>query len=82
MGSQLEAPPVLQHSQFAVSDHGKGKCNTAPYKTKMDESILILQVKHSQRMSTTPLLPWVVVEERGEILAAHCTCMAGYKRLM
>ncbi|XP_072176345.1 uncharacterized protein [Diadema setosum] len=35
------------------------------------------KVKHSQRMSATPLLPWFVAEKCGEILAAHCTCMAG-----
>ena len=33
---------------------------------------------HSQRTSGTPLIPWVVLEEDGEILAAHCNCMAGY----
>ena len=37
-----------------------------------------MKVKHSQKMAATPLLPWVVCEQSGEILAAHCTCMAGY----
>ena len=36
------------------------------------------QVKHSQRVSLPPLLPWVVCEQEGEIIHAHCTCMAGY----
>ena len=40
--------------------------------------ILYVQVKHSQKMSATPLLPWVIVEKQGAVLAAHCTCMAGY----
>ena len=35
-------------------------------------------MKHSQRSSATPLLPWIILEEKGEILAAHCTCMAWY----
>ena len=35
------------------------------------------KVKHSQRMSATPLLPWIILEPNGEILASHCTCMAG-----
>ncbi|XP_065903361.1 uncharacterized protein [Dysidea avara] len=35
------------------------------------------KVMHSQRTSGTPLIPWVVLEEDGEILAAHCNCMAG-----
>ena len=36
-----------------------------------------VQVKHSQRVSATPLLPWVIVEKNGEVIGAHCTCMAG-----
>ena len=39
--------------------------------------LIMGQVKHSQRMSATPLLPWFVAENSGEIVAAHCTCMAG-----
>ncbi|XP_065919932.1 uncharacterized protein [Dysidea avara] len=35
------------------------------------------KVMHSQRTSGTPLIPWVVPEEDGEILVAHCNCMAG-----
>ena len=35
-------------------------------------------MKHSQRVSADFLLPWVVAKQDGEILAAHCTCMAGY----
>ena len=29
-------------------------------------------------MSASLLLPWAILEEYGEILAAHCTCMAGW----
>ena len=28
-------------------------------------------------MNDTPLSPWVVVEQSGNIMAAHCNCMAG-----
>ena len=28
-------------------------------------------------MSASMLLPWVIVTEQGQVLAAHCTCMAG-----
>ena len=35
------------------------------------------QVNHSMKMSQKPLTPWVVAEENGEIVAAHCDCMAG-----
>ena len=30
-----------------------------------------MQVKHSQRFSQKDLMPWVVVEMKGTILAAH-----------
>ena len=43
----------------------------------MFRSPLFLQVNHSQRLSEKPLTPWVVCEENGKILAAHCDCMAG-----
>ena len=28
-------------------------------------------------MSETPLYPWIIVEKSGNILCAHCSCMAG-----
>ena len=37
----------------------------------------LLQVNHSQRMREMPLIPWVIAEANGRILAAHCDCMAG-----
>ena len=36
-----------------------------------------LQVNHSMKMNQKPLTPWVVAEENGKIVAAHCDCMAG-----
>ena len=38
---------------------------------------LSFQVLHSQRLRDTALVPWVIAEEDGKILASHCTCMAG-----
>ena len=38
---------------------------------------LYFQVRHSQRMNDTPLHPWLVAETTGNVLAAHCDCMAG-----
>lgn len=34
-------------------------------------------VKHSQTLSATPLKVWVGCKSSGEVVAAHCTCMAG-----
>ena len=36
-----------------------------------------MQVNHSQKMSEKPLTPWVIAEEGGKIITAHCDCMAG-----
>ena len=34
-------------------------------------------VRHSQRITATPLKPWVAVEQSGAVVCAHCDCMAG-----
>ena len=36
-----------------------------------------MQVNHSQRMNEKPLVPWIIAEAEGKILAANCDCMAG-----
>ena len=33
------------------------------------------KVKHSQRLSSTPLQPWIAVEEEGLVISAHCNCL-------
>lgn len=32
---------------------------------------------HSQALNTKPTQPWVVVQEDGTVVMAHCTCLAG-----
>ena len=39
--------------------------------------ILTASVRHSQSVTATPLKPWVAAEKCGNIVCAHCTCMAG-----
>ena len=34
-------------------------------------------VKHSQKLTSPPLKTWVAVKQTGEVISAHCTCMAG-----
>lgn len=36
-----------------------------------------LQVFHSQSLCEKPLKPWVIIEQDGTVLTAHCNCMAG-----
>lgn len=40
--------------------------------------ILRADVKPSQRMNDEPHRPWVALTKDGNIIAAHCNCMAGY----
>lgn len=35
------------------------------------------KVKHSQKLSASPLQPWVAVEKEGLVICAHCNCIAG-----
>ena len=35
------------------------------------------KVNHSQRLSETPLQAWFICGEEGNIITAHCNCMAG-----
>ena len=39
--------------------------------------IITGDVKHSQRLTVSPLHSWVAAEPSGIILCGHCTCMAG-----
>ena len=39
--------------------------------------LLTALVKHSQSLSLPPLKPWVVINQAGVVLCAHCSCMAG-----
>ncbi|XP_065651315.1 uncharacterized protein LOC136079507 [Hydra vulgaris] len=39
--------------------------------------IVKAKVRHSQSISRPPLQPWIIAEKSGNILAAHCNCMAG-----
>ena len=34
-------------------------------------------VRHSQSVSASPVKPWVALESSGEVICAHCSCMAG-----
>ena len=45
--------------------------------TKAKVFIVMSLVKHSQCLTATPLKVWVATKQQGEVLCAHCTCMAG-----
>ena len=54
--------------------------NVLIFKAAHNMSILTAKVMHSQRLSDTPLRPWVAETFDGTIVCAHCNCMAGYVR--
>ena len=40
--------------------------------------VLAAKVMHSRRLNEEPLRPRVFSEKNGNIICAHCNCMAGY----
>ena len=42
-----------------------------------DVAVVIARVRHSQKLSDTPVKPWIAALQNGTVLCAHCTCMAG-----
>ena len=47
------------------------------HQTDKIKIILTSEVRHSQALNEEKLRPWVVASNTGNILCAHCTCMAG-----
>ena len=43
----------------------------------IDAYVILGEVRHSQRVSVTPLKPWVAIRKDGAVLLGHYTCMAG-----
>ena len=41
-----------------------------------DVVVVIARVRHSQKLSDTPVKPWIAALQNGTVLCAHCTCMA------
>ena len=40
-------------------------------------AVVISSVRHSQKLSATPVKPWIAALNNGKLVCAHCTCMAG-----
>ena len=47
-------------------------------KTSTGSVLFKANVKPSQRINDKPHHPWVIVQNDGSVLSAHCDCMAGY----
>ncbi|KAG7471803.1 hypothetical protein MATL_G00101830 [Megalops atlanticus] len=42
-----------------------------------DCRLVFARVNRSQRSGETPLKTWIIAKQDGEVIAAHCNCMAG-----
>lgn len=73
---QLKAYKSMDGYNFFVNGW-VGNIIVFAIKTRPTKFLLMGSVKHSQRLSAPPLKAWVAMKQTGEILCAHCTCMAG-----
>ena len=72
---QLKAYKSLQSYNYYVSGFVS---SLSRYHFKgLGLSVFKCRVKHSQKMSAPPLLPWAIVADNGSVSSGHCTCMAG-----
>ena len=73
---QLKAKKSLDDYNFFVNGWVNGVTVL-----KVDNSsinyLFLSTVKHSQSVSLPPLRVWVITKSDGEVITAHCTCMAG-----
>lgn len=72
--SQMKAFKSLEAYNYFVS----GWVNHLGSKEALNGCRLVFaQVNHSQRSTKNPLKTWFVARASGEIITAHCDCMAG-----
>ncbi|KAH6944504.1 hypothetical protein HPB50_003634 [Hyalomma asiaticum] len=71
---QLKSRKALEGHNFVTSGWVR-----EPWVKKVtaDTVIVITQVNHSQSLNKPPVDVWFMGKSDGEVLAAHCTCMAG-----
>ncbi len=72
---KLKAYKSLESYNYFISGFVRDVRN---FKVAANDFIVVkAKVQHSQRLREGPLLPWLISRKDGEVLAAHCTCMAG-----
>ncbi len=76
MGDQLEAYKSLEGYKYYV-DGWVSDVLVLPIPSNPNACLISAHVKHSQRLSSPHLHPWVVTKKEGEVICAHCNCMAG-----
>ena len=73
---QLKAYKSLEAYNF-VKNGWVAKLQVVALPNRSESYFVHARVRHSQKVSATPLHPWVGVEKNGTILCGHCDCMAG-----
>ena len=70
---QLKAYKSLDGYNFYTNGWVSDVRVTATQVSRSRNFIATALIKHSQRLSSTPLKAWVAVKHTGEVIAAHCT---------
>ena len=73
---QIKAYKSLEGYKYFV-DGWVNKVVVWSVKSQSKACVVYGTVKHSQRLSASPLEAWVAVERDGLVICAHCNCMAG-----
>ena len=72
----LKAYRSLDAYNYFVSGWVESVC-VVEIRSCKDTYVVTARVRHSQRVSATPVRTWVAVKQDGAVVCAHCTCIAG-----
>ena len=75
-GESLKAYRSLDAYNYFVSGWVESVC-VVEIRSCKDTYLVTARVRHSQRVSATPVRTWVALKQDGPVVCAHCTCMAG-----
>ncbi|XP_070389189.1 uncharacterized protein [Dermacentor albipictus] len=70
---QLKSYKSLEAHNYVTS----GLVEPPRVKVRDGNVVVVGKVRHSQAFRDKLLLPWLLIKADGEVLCAHCTCMAG-----
>ncbi|KAJ4926107.1 hypothetical protein JOQ06_008290 [Pogonophryne albipinna] len=74
-GESLKAFKSTDAYQYAVA--GWVNDTNIWHVEKTHLHVITAKVNHCQALNSKPTSPWIVVQEDGTVVMAHCTCMAG-----
>ena len=80
VGNQLLYTEAIQSVQESrqLQLHGLWVYNERTRKAIANNFVVVGKVRHSQRMNDTPVPIWIIANNKGTVLSAHClACKAG-----